>query len=287
MASMSPEVLGLLLLAAIIHALWNLLAKRSLDKQAFIWLVYIASALLVAPALLFYNLAWPLDAWLILLASAAAEAAYCLALARAYTQADYSLVYPIARGTAPPLIALWAGLFLGERPTCGAGLGIALVVVGIAIAGRTAGLRGQGNTGGRWSGVAAALLVSLFISFYTTLDKAAMRLVPPPPYIALMFAAASLMLLPVYRQRLAVVRQEWQHNWWRVLTVAVMLVGGYYLVLVAMGSTNVGYVGAVREVSVVLAALLGWWLLKEPFGAWRTLAAGFMFIGVGLIAVLG
>lgn len=285
---MTPFVLALLLLAALTHASWNLLAKQSHDKHAFLWLTYGCSALLFAPSLLLYDLALTEQAWFLILVSASAEVGYCLALGRAYERADYSLVYPLARGSAPPLIVLWAALFLGESSTVGALLGILMIVAGILLMGRTVvEARPVGWRASLTGGVASALTVSVFISTYTTADKAAMALVPPPPYITLVMAATTVMLAPFHRHRLPAAVAEWQRNWRRVVAVAALLILGYSLVLFAMQQTQVGYVGAIREVSVVFAAMLGWRLLKEPFGLVRTGAAALMFAGIVLVAALG
>lgn len=285
---MAPSILALLLLAALVHAAWNLLAKQSKDKQAFLWLTYGFSALLFTPFLVIYELALPGQAWLLVFLSAAAEVGYCLALGRAYERADYSLVYPVARGSAPPLIALWAALFLAERPTLGALVGIVLVVAGILVMGRTVvPVRRIGWRANMAGGIASALLVSLFISTYTTVDKAALAYVAPPPYIALVMAATTVMLAPFHRRRLGTAVAEWRQNWARVVAVAALLMLGYTMVLFAMQQTQVGYVGAIREVSVVFAAVLGWRLLGEPFGLVRTAAAALMFAGTVLIATFG
>ncbi|MCL4464638.1 MAG: DMT family transporter [Chloroflexi bacterium] len=285
---MPLDLLALLLLAALFHASWNLLTKQSNDKDAFIWLTYAAAAVLFSPSLLIYGFDLSARAWLILLGSAAGEVAYCLALARAYSRFDYSLVYPIARGSAPPLIALWSALFLGDSPTLGAGAGVLLVVVGIVAMGRTtSGSTVSGRPGSRTGAVISALAVGLCISTYTTLDKAAMALVAPPPYLSLVLGATAVLLLPWHWRRLDVAAAEWRSNWRRVLAVACLLVCGYSLVLFALQQIQVAYVGAVREVSVVFAALLGWLLLREPFGLKRTAAATLIFAGIAAVARFG
>src|SRR5205823_1748666 len=132
-----PTALGLVLLAAALHAGWNLLVKRAADKQVFTWCALVVGTVCFAPFLL-AGPALPPRAWPYVVASAVAEAAYFAALTRAYTNADFSLVYPLARGAAPALLAVWAALFLGERPGRAGLAGLALLLLGLVIVGGAA-----------------------------------------------------------------------------------------------------------------------------------------------------
>src|SRR5512137_2241155 len=113
---MTLPSLALLVLAAVLHALSNALIKLSRDKLAFTWWMLTASAILGFPLIFFVGQAQPIG-WLIILVSGVIEAAYFITLTRAYALGDLSQVYPVARGSAPLLVLLWALLFLGERPT--------------------------------------------------------------------------------------------------------------------------------------------------------------------------
>src|SRR5581483_7043980 len=113
---MPPIALGLLLFAAALHALWNLFVKRAGEKQIFTWWALLVGVVCFAPLVIF-GPALPARVWPYILGSGALEALYFVALTLAYKLGDFSLVYPLARGAAPALLAVWTALFLGERLT--------------------------------------------------------------------------------------------------------------------------------------------------------------------------
>src|SRR5512143_1582037 len=127
---MTAVSLLLLVLAAVLHALSNALIKLSRDKLAFTWWMLTASAIIGFPLIFFVGQPQAIG-WLIVVVSGLIEAIYFITLTRAYALGDLSQVYPIARGSAPLFVLLWALLLLGERPTpIGVG-GIFIVVLGL------------------------------------------------------------------------------------------------------------------------------------------------------------
>src|SRR5215207_2205168 len=134
---MSLTALILLVVAAALHTGWNLLVKRAGEKQIFTWWAMVVGTACFAP-LLAFSAPLPAVIWPYVLASALVETIYYLALLRAYTIGDFSLVYPLARGAAPAFLALWAALFLGERPHAGGIAGLALLLVGLLLVGGAA-----------------------------------------------------------------------------------------------------------------------------------------------------
>ena len=139
---MTPAVLALVLAAAVLHATWNLLAKRAqaADTVAFVWLTTVASAAIYVPFLAVWLIVVPLRQPLtavdfaFIAGTAAIHSAYFLLLQRGYRVGDLSLVYPLARGTGPLLASIAAVLFLGERPGLLGGAGIAAIIAGIFVA---------------------------------------------------------------------------------------------------------------------------------------------------------
>ena len=287
---MTLRALFLLLCAALLHASWNLLVKRSRDKQVFTWCSVCAAVFLFSPLVLRDPGVLRAVDWRLVIASAAVEAAYYGALARAYEQGDYSLVYPIARGSAPAFIALWAVFLLGERVSLWGGLGIAMIALGIQAIHQESFLRLRHPLhllrapGTRW-----ALIVGVLISVYSTIDKVAVGRMPPDRYIVLMFAFVALLPAPYFllRRGVSVIAAEWRANALPILAVGGMNLLSYLFVLQAMQDANVSYVGAVREMSVVMAALFGAALMREGFGLIRTAAACVIFAGVLVIAGYG
>jgi drug/metabolite transporter (DMT)-like permease len=298
----------LLVVAAALHTGWNLLVKRAGEKQIFTWWAMVVGTACFAPLLVF-SAPLPAQIWPYVLASALVETIYYLALLRAYTIGDFSLVYPLARGAAPAFLALWAALFLGERPHAGGIAGLALLLVGLLLVGgaaRRAALRRNSvalalSAGGtaaqpRWSlvtfagsGTAAALTVACCISIYSVIDGAAVRIAPPIPYTVAVIGASALMMAPAVLARYGrqAVVAEWRANWSRIVLVGILTLVTYALVLQAYALSRVSYAGAVREISVVFAALVGWRWLGEGFGGWRVTGALLIFTGILVIAILG
>lgn len=283
---MSPIALALLLVAAAMHTGWNLLIKRSAHKQIFAWWSLSAGVLCFAPLLL-WSTPPPGTVWPYLVTSAVVEAFYFIALTRAYQQADFSLVYPLARGTAPALLVLWAVLFLGERPTPAGWAGLALLIVGLLIVAGPTGWAGRGAWGK--NGVLTALAAAVCISVYGAIDGAAMRLAEPMPYLIVLLGLTAALTAPAvmaYYGREALIA-EWRAHWPRIVSAGVLSMAAYGLVLQAYVLAPVSYAGAVREIGVVFAALVGWRWLGEAFGPIRTAGATLIFLGLVLIALKG
>ncbi|HEY3315026.1 MAG TPA: EamA family transporter [Bacillota bacterium] len=280
--------LALLGLAALIHAGWNLLSKKSSDKQVFLWLAMVASSVLFLP-ILWLRSPLPGRGWLCVVASGAVQAVYLLILGSAYQLGDLSLVYPLARGTAPIWATLFGYLFLGERiPPIGLG-GIGLVAAGVYLAH----LRPTERPGLRalrpwFEGKPSLLsaLTGLSIAGYSVIDRVGVQLVRPATYIYLCFLASVLFLTPlILARRSAQVAEEWRRHKVEVVAVGVMTLGAYLLVLWVLRTTVVGYVSSVRTVSVVFGAILGALVLREPFGLWRVLGALVILAGIVSIAL--
>jgi drug/metabolite transporter (DMT)-like permease len=277
----------LLLTSASLHALWNLLLKRSQEKySAMGWQVLISGVF--AFFLLLFTGFPPRSMWLFALFSMSLEAVYFILLSNAYSDHDFSLVYPIARGTAPAFLMLWSILFLRENPTAGGILGIGMVVGGMVIIGATSLIQSRGSRL-HIKGVLTALAVALIISLYTLIDGTAVKNGPPLPYALTMF-----MLVPVLTTTYNVRRFGWTHfaaawNGPRIplILAAILGVVAYLLALIAYTFAPLSYSGAIREVSVVIGAFLGWQFLEEKMGGTRVLGSIVIFAGILVIAIFG
>lgn len=285
---MSPLSLALVLVAAALHTGWNLILKGAPDRQLVGWWAMLVGALAFSPII---ALAWPLPGavWPLLLASAAVEVAYMLLLSHAYQHGDFSLVYPIARGTAPAFLTVWSVLLLGDQMSPGGALGLGILLCGLVLIG-VGHWWPQRHTGQiRWAGIGLSIGVALMISIYSAIDAAAVRIADPIAYNALVFAATGLLQAPVmlsrYGGRAAVA--SLRGSWRRIVPIGVLMLSTYMLVLIAYASTTASYVGAVREISIVLAALVGWRWLGEELGKLRMLGVALTFAGVLAIAMLG
>ena len=285
---MPLTALGLLLVAAMMHTTWNLLVKRAKEKQVFIWCSLIAGTIIFSPLLLTSPL-FLVSTWPYLISSAFVEVIYYITLIRAYENGDFSLVYPMARGAAPAFLLIWATFFLGERPRFFGLMGIALLVFGLIIVGGKTWWTLRKTSGFSKSALALALGVACCISIYTAIDGAAVHHVSPLPYTVLVIALAALFITPAVVKRYGndAIADEWRANWLRITLVGLFTLLAYILALKAYTIARVSYAGAVREISVVFAAFVGWRWLGESFGAIRLVGALFIFAGILVIAFAG
>jgi len=273
--------LGLLLTAACLHVAWNLLLKNAAARDIITWWALVAGSVLFLPVLL---VAGPLPAsvWRLAVASAAVEAVYYVLLAYAYGQADFSQVYPMARGTAPVLLAVWSALLLREYPSAWGAAGIAAIVLGLVVV-------GGGKAAGPRRGLAAALGVALCTSVYSLIDGVAVRRGPPAAYTVAVLGLTAVLVAPLelIRHRPAALLAEGRRQWPRAMAAGALMILGYMCVLRAYTIERLAYAGAVREVSVVLAALAGWLWLGESFGPRRVAGASAVFLGILILALFG
>jgi drug/metabolite transporter (DMT)-like permease len=277
----------LLLTSAALHTLWNLLLKQSQEKYiAMGWQVIISGVLSLI--MLFFTGLPPRSMWLFVGLSTVLEAIYFLLLSFAYNDHDFSLVYPVARGTAPALVVLWSIIFLYEMPSSGGFIGIATIIFGLVIIGAT-GFSQPHEGKPRFKGIAIALLIALVISIYTLVDGFAVKHSPALPYGLSMFA-----LMPILTTPAIVSRYGWgrfikaRHRQPAILILVGFLgVIAYLFALFAYSIAPLNYSEAIREVSVVLGAFAGWQFLGEKLGKIRVLGAAVIFAGIFLIAVFG
>ena len=288
---MTSAALGLVLTAALLHATWNLALKQSARKLTVSWLSLLAGVLLATPGVLLLPGGPGVSpaGWACVLATGLLHALYFLFLSEAYERGELSLVYPLARGSGPLLVALLAPILLGEVLAPAGATGIGLVVLGLfGLAGgpEPAG-PGQSRLLAQWRAphVALALLTGLTIAGYSLVDKVGVSLVHPYLYQVLMFWGAFLLLTPyvLWRQppSVASLKAEWR----TVAFVAVFSFAAYLLVLFALRLAKVAYVVAAREVSIVFGAALGAAFLGERHGARRLVAAAGIAAGIVLIGL--
>lgn len=290
--AMTGLALGLILLSAAVHAGWNLLLKRSENKEVFVWWMLFGGAVMLAPlgGWLLYRYPPPPPGWWLALASAVLHVAYFTLLGRGYSRGDLSLVYPIARGIGPMLVPVLAVLTLGERMALPAIAGVGCIVLGIGLVswwGRLGELLRQPGTLLRDGGIRYAVLTGLTITIYTLVDKRGVGYVQPFLFVYLLTLGAAIGLFPyiLRNHSWGEVRREWQAGVWPILAAAGLMFLAYGLVLTAFALSQVSYAAPAREVGIVIGVLLGVFLLKERFGTGRLLGSGFIVLGLGLIAL--
>ena len=283
---MPPIAIALLFFAAILHTTWNLLLKQSDDKYISTWWAVFAGSVIFLPVLFFTGLP-ARETWTLLIASVVVEVVYYGLLSYAYNDSDFSLVYPLARGSAPALIAFWSILFLGETPTPGGFTGLIIVILGLIIVGSSGRFSSQGKP--HLKGIVLALVIAFLISIYSVIDGAAVKMTAAFPYAILVF-----FLAPAITSPLVMKRYGWRHmqsSWTvdrkRLFAIGLLTIFAYLLALAAYSIAPVSYSGAIRELSVVLGAFAGWKILGETLGRQRLLGSVVIFIGILVIALFG
>ena len=283
---MPLSAIGLLLAAAVLHTTWNLLLKQAGEKYMATWWGAAIGSIVFLPVMFYIGM--PVrTVWPILFVSSLFEIGYYIVLAEAYKDSDFSLVYPMGRGAAPALIAVWAAIFLGERFTFGGVTGIVVIIVGLLIVGGSSLF--QTHARPHLRGILLALLLALLISIYSTLDGIAVKQTAALPYVILLFLCVPIFTAPlIFRQYgWSKLKDDlWTHPW-QLAAIGILTIGAYSLALWAYSIAPLGYAGAVREVSVVMAAFAGWQFLGEKLGGLRVIGAVIIFIGILVIAIFG
>lgn len=278
---MLVAVIGLTLTAAILHAIWNAFLKGSGDPLGFAARAVSSSALLMTPVI---GIAWlalghpglPLRAWMLALLSGGLEVVYFVFLSMAYNRGELSVVYPIARGTAPVLAALIGLVLLGEHVSGRQLGGIAFLLLGIWAVQRPA-------AAGR--ALVPALATGVTIAAYSAVDRVGVRLGPSWLYLWALWMVAAAGLVPVALLRargFALASPEWR----RAIGIGLLITAAYLLVLVAYRLAPLVIVAPLRESAVVLVTAWGVWRLREREAAALKLGGALAIVaGAALIAL--
>ena len=277
----------LLFFSASMHAMWNFLLKSSEEKYiAMGWQVILSG--LFSTVLIFFTGLPPQSMWFFAVLSMILEAIYFILLCIAYSDHDFSLVYPIARGAAPALLVLWSAIFLREQLTVGGYIGLAFITGGMIVIGATTLIQGDGEKP-HLRGILTALSVALIISIYTFIDGTAVKNGPALPYGLSMFVMVPFVTTPylTHRYGWSSFARVWDKNRKYLLIGGVLGLVAYMLALFAYTFAPLSYSGAIREVSAVIGAFFGWRFLKEEMGGVRVLGSAIVFAGVMVIAIFG
>lgn len=274
---MSATVLLIVLLAALLHALWNALVKTSGDRAITLGLVATGHCL-PAFALMPFVPIPAAEAFPFIIASTVIHWAYYYGLNIAYRFGDLSLIYPIARGTAPVMVALGAMVWADETLSLWAWIGILTVSAGIMI---LAAIKHADKRG-----IAAALVTSAMIAAYSVVDGIGIRVSGTPiGYVVWLFAAEICVAVFVIASRYSRARRITRRSLVLGLSGGVISGLAYALALFAKTLAPIGIVSAVRETSVIFAALIGVVWLREGPAPRRLLAASVVAAGVIILAL--
>ncbi|MEA2363646.1 MAG: hypothetical protein QOD71_2791 [Thermoleophilaceae bacterium] len=270
--------------AAFLHASWNVVLAGARDSEAATAVATLAGVALLAPVALLTggveDAALPFAG-----ASAALHVAYLALLARAYQGGEVSVVYPVSRGTAPVLVLAFGGIFLSEGASAAQVAGVVAVSAGVFLVGarrETRAIREKLDKPPARD-LLFGFAIALTIAAYTLVDAKGVDHAQPPAYLFLLLAPSAI----VYSAALALsgrgpqLRAELRP---RAVVVGALMVGAYGSVLAALRLADAAPVAAVRESSVVIAALLAAVFLHEKVDRRRMSGALLVVAGVAAIA---
>jgi drug/metabolite transporter (DMT)-like permease len=287
----NATALSFVLIAAVIHAGWNLAAKGIRRGGArFVWAYYSLSAVALVPVMvisLVVEPQRPLWTWLLAaVVTAVLHVIYGVVLQRGYAVGDLSVVYPLARGTGPLISVLAAVVLLGERPGPLGLLGAFLVIAGVLVIG-TGRSPEHADPVARRKGVAYGLLTGLTIAAYTLWDAHSVTGlgVPPIIYFGTGAIVQSLLLAPYALKDREEVSWLWREHKREVMIVGLLWPVAYLLVLYALQIAPVSLVAPARELSIVLGGLAAWLVLGEANAVRRLAGSVVVLAGITAIAI--
>ena len=291
---MTLLALALVLCAAVLHATWNLAAKRVGSGLPFVFGVGVVMTIyyvpLVVGLILWCDISLSRAELAVIGVSTLLKTGYALYLQRAYRSGDFSLIYPIVRGSAPVLATIGAIVFLGENPTVLGSMGGLLIVVSIFFLSHGERLWQPSRTPTAQRLAPAllnALIAGSFIASYTVWDRNAVgyHRINPIVFDGLTNIGLTALLAPFAWGRRDAVVKIWREHRREVLIMATLSPLAYVLVLTALSFTPVSYVAPAREFSILIGAYFGARFLQEPESPRRIWCAGAMITGLGILAL--
>ena len=300
---MDPWIIGLVVVSAVLHVAWNVRLKTAGDPLRAATIGMLAASVGIVPL---GFVAWwlggrvtlPIEGIALGVASGIVEAAYFILLSAAYRRGDLSVVYPVARGTAPLLaVAIGVGLF-GERLGVAGSIGVIALLAGFLVLQRpwrAIALARSGGTGARKAAADSAILFALAtgvaIATYSAIDRVGTRQIEPIPYAAILWATCSVVLVvwvalvaggDLLRYGPAAARRAAVGGW--------LTLGAYLCILVALSVAPLSGVAPLRESATVFAAAWGSVRMGEATDrseAARRIAASVLIVGGALLLAMG
>ncbi|GFO70877.1 membrane protein [Geomonas limicola] len=287
---MSNTAFTLIVISAVMHALWNLLVKRSRHKTVFIWWMFVASFVLFTAVLPFTSesILFPdRSTAILIIIGAVCYVLYHLLNGRAYQTGDLSVVYPLSQ-TSMVYVPIWGMALLGERLTLVGAAGILLVIFGtllvqmqqLSLAELARPFRDL-----RSPAVRASLSAGFIYSIGSIAEKTGVRHYTPLLFTYfLVFCMLLLMSINLARPKYRVlIREELQENWRPILWSGPIVMASFLTFRYGLNLAPVAYAVPVRQVSIMIGVVIGIMFLRESFGRIRLLSALFIVAGAVLI----
>ncbi len=279
---MDASIVLIVLVAALFHATWNATVKSGKDHLLSITGLNVATWLVAIVLVPVVGLPHA-DSWHYLVASVVIHSGYYVALSEAYKHGDFSQAYPVARGTAPILVSLWSVFVLHEILTTIEIVSLIGVLTGILIFAT----RRFGQVIQDRRAIISALLTSMFIGSYTIVDGIGGRLSGNVPAYMVWLSVLDcfpILIYALYKRGVAEV-VAFRHNWKVLLLGGTLALTSYSMVVWSMTQAPIPLVSALRETSIIIAALIGAYYFKEPSGKRRIVASVVIFFSIALLAL--
>ncbi len=290
---MTGTAVVLVLIAAICHASWNLLVRKSPFPELTNWFMAFSGAAIAFPFAVYYFLSESPSGtgWIFIFGTIVLHIGYFFTLGRAYKHGDLSVVYPIARGSGLALIPVIGILVLGEVVSIQAGIGILAIFGGVLVVGASSGeglriwLRPRTLLADR--GVAFAIVTGILIASYSSWDKRGVEYVEPLLYMFMVQIGGSLGILPLLRRTYSTsdFSTEFKTRWKIGISGGLLQFASYGLVLTSFRLAPVSYVGPFRELAIVFGVILAAFVLKESVGKNRIIGAAAIGTGALIVAL--
>ena len=287
---MSLLAFSLIVISAVMHALWNLLVKRSRHKTAFIWWMFVASGTLFTLSLPLAPgpFTWPeFDTLAMIMVGAICFVLYHLFNGRAYRGGDLSIVYPLSQ-TSMIWVPIWGIVLLGERLSLTGVCGILLVLFGVysmqmqrlSLLEMLRPFRDLGNPS-----VRAALMAGFIYSIGSIAEKNGVRNYSPYYFTYLLVLIMLLLMTlnlsrPRYRRQIG---EELREQWRLILVSGPVMMASFLTFRYGLNLSPVSYAVPVRQVSIMVGVLIGILFLGESFGRIRLISALLIFLGAVVI----
>ncbi|NOU94805.1 EamA family transporter [Paenibacillus sp. LMG 31456] len=281
------EIAILLVLGSgLLHSVWNLFTKKSLNKNVFLWTIHLFSSALLLPYLWTEFDRHPLEpeGYTLLGISFMFQIGYIFLLSKAYQYGEMSQVYPMMRGLGALLVPVCSVLLFQESLSAIGWFGLGLIVLGLF----TIAFYRMDPKNMPVKAITAAVGVGVCITGYTLTDKTIMEQGHMTPLALLEISNLSYviaLLIPALTSRQ--IKQEWVRNWKLILAGTFCSPGSYFLFLLSMNIAPLSHISPIREIGTVFGTLFGIWLLKEQQGFMRVTMSACIALGIISIGIWG
>ncbi len=292
---MPVTALVLVVLAGLIHAVWNIADKKADGDVRFAFFISLFTVLVWAPLGVYLGWqqlgTWGFAEWACAAASGVIHVLYFVVLLRGYRKSDLTVVYPLARGSGPLISSMVAIALFGEHISALGFAGIGAVAFGVFLIAGGPGIWSKLRTDEQreriHKGVQYGVLTGLTIASYTLVDGYSVKVLLMSPILAFYVACSvqTLLMVPPVLQDLGMAKQHWQRQWKYALLVGAVSPVSYVMVLYALQIAPLSHVAPAREVSMLFAALLGGHLLGEGDRLARLCGAVCICLGVAALAL--